>query len=74
MAAGPTLPSPYDQRGPQALLVDLDAPDELSDSVLDWLIDLPDSDKNGPRGLRMHLVTRPPQRCWDPYWLAGSNP
>ncbi|MFD5858718.1 hypothetical protein [Streptomyces chartreusis] len=68
------LPPPYDQRGHQALLTDLDAPDELPDPVLDWLIDLPDSDKNGPRGLRMHLVTRPPQRCWDPYWLTDSNP
>ncbi|MFI9616793.1 hypothetical protein ACIHCM_34805 [Streptomyces sp. NPDC052023] len=73
-AAGLPLPQPYDQRGPGALLADLDAPDEVSPPVLDWLIDLPDAGVHGPRGLRMHHATRPPQRCWDPHWLADDNP
>lgn len=74
VAAGLTLPSPYDERGPDALLADLDAPDQVPDPILDWLIDLPDAGVHGPRGLRMHLVTRPPQSCWDPYWLTDSTP
>lgn len=73
-AAGLPLPPPYDQRGPEALLADLDAPDEVPAPVLDWLIDLPDAGVHGPRGLRMRHVTRPPQRCWDPYWLTDDNP
>ncbi len=73
-AAGLPLPPPYDQRGPDALLADLDAPDEVPAPVLDWLIDLPDAGVHGPRGLRMHPVTRPPQHCWDPYWLTDGNP
>jgi hypothetical protein len=73
-AAGLALPAPYDERGPDALLADLDAPDQVPDLVLDWLIDLPEADHNGPRGLRMHNVTRPPHRYWDPYWLTDHNP
>ncbi|MGK5692001.1 hypothetical protein ACSNOJ_03650 [Streptomyces sp. URMC 128] len=73
-AAGLSLPAPYDQRGPDALLADLDAPDQVPDTVLDWLIDLPDTGRDGPRGLRMNRVTRPPQHCWDPYGLTDHNP
>jgi hypothetical protein len=68
--AGLALPSPYDSRGEDALLADLEAPDRLPDHVLDWLIDLPQSRADGPHGLRFHAVTRPAQRCWDPYWLT----
>jgi hypothetical protein len=74
MAAGLALPQPYDQRGPDALLADLDAPDEVPAPVLDWLIDLPGAGIHGPRGLRMHHASRPPQRCWDPYWLTDGTP
>ncbi|MET9720275.1 hypothetical protein ABZZ46_33400 [Streptomyces rochei] len=72
-AAGLVLPAPYDQRSPDILLADLDAPDQVPDTVLDWLIDLPEADHDGPRGLRMNDVTRPPQHCWDPYWLTDHN-
>lgn len=70
--AGLSLPPPYDQRGPDALLADLDAPDEVPAPVLGWLIDLPDAGVHGPRGLRMHHVTRPNRHSWDPYWLTES--
>ncbi|MGW2556330.1 hypothetical protein [Streptomyces sp. NPDC001635] len=73
-AAGLPLPPPYDQRGPDVLLADLDAPDLISDTVLDWLVDLPDASADGPRGLRMNRVIRPPQHCWDPYWLTDHTP
>jgi hypothetical protein len=72
-ATGLALPAPYDRRGPDVLLSDLDAPDQVPDTVLDWLIDLPEADHDGPRGLRMNGVTRPPQHCWDPYWLTDHN-
>jgi hypothetical protein len=65
--AGLGLPLPYDFRGQEALLADLEDPDCVPDHVLDWLIDLPQSRADGPRGLRFHHVTRPVQRCWDPY-------
>ncbi|MFE5097166.1 hypothetical protein ACFRCI_44445 [Streptomyces sp. NPDC056638] len=71
LAAGLPLPAPYDQRGRDALMADLDeAPDRLPDAVLDWLIDLPDAGIDGPYGLRMSDVTRPPQCCWDSYRLT----
>ncbi|MFD4950432.1 hypothetical protein [Streptomyces sp. NPDC058451] len=73
-AAGLSLPPPYGQSGPDVLLADLDAPDQVPDTVLDWLIDPPEADHEGPRGLRMNGVTRPPQHCWDPYWLTDPNP
>ncbi|WP_330343372.1 hypothetical protein OHA09_36155 [Streptomyces longwoodensis] len=68
-ATGLALPAPYDRRGPDVLLSDLDAPDQVPDTVLD----LPEADHDGPRGLRMNGVTRPPQHCWDPYWLTDHN-
>ncbi|MGW9027906.1 hypothetical protein ACWGQ5_27835 [Streptomyces sp. NPDC055722] len=71
-SAGLALPQPYDFRGADALIADLDQPDLVADTVLDWLIDLPDAGLDGPRGLRFNSVTRPPQRCWDPYWLTGN--
>ncbi|TKA00496.1 hypothetical protein [Actinacidiphila oryziradicis] len=74
LTAGFTLPHPYNDRGAHALIADLDHPDLVSDSVLDWLIDLPEAGVDGPRGLRFNTVTRPLQRCWDPYWLAESQP
>ncbi|MFJ3644467.1 hypothetical protein [Streptomyces murinus] len=74
IAAGLPLPPPYDQQGPDALLADLDAPDEVPESVLDWLIDPPRAGDRTPRGLRMHHVTRPLRHRWDPYWLSDSIP
>lgn len=61
------LPEPYDARGCAELLADLENPDLLPDQVLDWLIDLPGSDIDGPRGLRFNQATRPPLRRWDPF-------
>ncbi|RZU46627.1 hypothetical protein EV385_6703 [Krasilnikovia cinnamomea] len=58
IAAGVALPEPYDVRGADVLVRDLADPDNVSDEVLDWLIDLPGSAKaKGPYGLRFHPVT-----------------
>ncbi|WP_326647253.1 hypothetical protein [Streptomyces sp. NBC_01750] len=67
IAAGLSLPAPYDQRGAELLLTDLDDPDLLADDVLDWIIDLPQAGIDGPRGLRFNTITRRPHRHWDPY-------
>ncbi|GAA5112735.1 hypothetical protein GCM10025762_23350 [Haloechinothrix salitolerans] len=64
-AADIPLPSPYDARGVTALLGDLERPNELSDAVLGWLIDMPAGGVHGPRGLRMHDAARPPVRTID---------
>jgi hypothetical protein len=62
-AAGIALPVPYDSRGALALAADLADPEQVSDIVLDWLIDMPGPGTDGPRGLRMHTeVTRPVYR------------
>jgi hypothetical protein len=73
IAAGLRLPTPYDREGPDALLSDLQDPDRLTDTVLDWFIDLPDAGIEGPRGLRMNSITRPPRHCWDPFWLTETG-
>ncbi|WP_405419437.1 hypothetical protein [Streptomyces erythrochromogenes] len=72
--AGLDLPAPYDLRGVDSLLADLADPDLLPDDVLDWVIGLPQASIDGPRGLRFNPITRPPQRCWDPYWLEDNQP
>ncbi|MFE6691347.1 hypothetical protein ACFVFQ_33370 [Streptomyces sp. NPDC057743] len=66
--AGFTLPQPYDCRGPEALIGDLEQPDMQSDAVLDWLIDMPESTETGPYGLRRHPSTQPIVRTYDPWW------
>ena len=60
VAAGLTLPAPYDTRdGGDALVEDLRDPDRVSDDVLAWLIDPP----GGVDGLRNHLeATAPVER------------
>ncbi|NGN62562.1 hypothetical protein G5C51_01405 [Streptomyces sp. A7024] len=73
-AGGAALPKPYDDRGSAALLTDLENPDRLPNQVLDWLIDIPETDADGPRGLRMHPATRPQLRYWDPFWLNEHHP
>ncbi|WGD45157.1 hypothetical protein [Streptomyces cathayae] len=70
--AGLTLPQPYNFRGTQDLLADVDRPDLLADTVLDWLIDMPEAGADGPRGLRFTTATRPLLRHWDPYWLSDT--
>jgi len=64
--AGIDLPSPYDERGQEALLADLEDPSQLSDDVFTWLIDMPGAAEDGPRGLRMHDATRPRTRVITP--------
>jgi hypothetical protein len=73
IAAGLRLPAPYDREGPDVLLTDLQDPDRLTDTVLDWFIDLPDAGIEGPRGLRMNSIPRPPRHCWDPFWLTETG-
>lgn len=70
VAAGLTLPAPYDQQGPQALVAALiDAPDALEDAVLKFCIDPPKAaDGRHPGGLRMSRVT-PPIRHIQPLQL-----
>lgn len=72
VAAGLPLPQPYDQRGSEALLADLDAPDEVPAPVLDWLIDLPGPRVHGPRGLRMHHGSRPSAPRTAPRRMEGE--
>ncbi len=67
---GISLPPPYNDRGASALLDDLADPDQVSDNIWDWLIDMPEADIDGPRGLRFHHATQPVTHRWDPYWLA----
>jgi hypothetical protein len=59
VSASVALPSPYETKGVDVLLSDLQEPDSLSDDVLAWLIDIPGTDIDGPRGLRCHPSTRP---------------
>jgi DNA-binding transcriptional ArsR family regulator len=65
--AGITPPAPYDERGPEALEADLADPQHLDDTVLNWLIDMPDGGVNRPRGVRSHPATQPPIQTIDPY-------
>ncbi|WP_327167154.1 hypothetical protein [Streptomyces subrutilus] len=73
VAAGLSLPAPYDQRGVEPFLADLDDPDFLTDDALDWIIDLPQAGIDGPRGLRFTTITRPLHRQWDPFWLSAEQ-
>jgi hypothetical protein len=70
--AGLVLPPPYDTdgtNGAAGLLDDLREPDQVSDEILDWLIDMPFGGVDGPRGLRSHPhATTPIQRT-----IAGSG-
>ncbi|MBO8192031.1 hypothetical protein ITI46_10175 [Streptomyces oryzae] len=71
--AGFSLPQPYDCRGPDALIDDLEHPDLQSDAVLDWLIDMPEATVSGPHGLRHHPVTQPLVREYDPWWVTPEG-
>lgn len=73
IAADLALPAPYDREGPDVFLADLQNPDRLPYTVLDWFIDLPDAGIKGPRGLRMNSITRPLRHCWDPFWLTDTG-
>ncbi|MFJ1637704.1 hypothetical protein [Streptomyces sp. NPDC088256] len=68
-----TLPQPYDCRGSDALIDDLEDPDMQSDAVLDWLIDMPEAPVSGPHGLRHHPVTQPLVREYDPWWATPEG-
>jgi hypothetical protein len=67
--ASVALPSPYETKGIDVLLGDLQEPDSLSDDVLAWMIDIPGTDIDGPRGLRSHPSTRPITREFALYRL-----
>jgi hypothetical protein len=58
--AGLPLPVPYDERGSEMLVQDLVDPDQVSDDVLRWLIDMPGAGVNGPYGLRHHREATAP--------------
>lgn len=73
MSAGVALPPPYEAKGIDALLSDLQEPDSLSDDVLAWLIDVPGTDIDGPLGLRSHPSTRPITREFTPYLLGPDE-
>jgi hypothetical protein len=60
VTVGVDLPPPYDTRGADQLIANLADPDHVSDNVLDWLIDIPDGDTPGPRGLRLHTDAAKP--------------
>jgi hypothetical protein len=70
--AGVALPAPYQAKGIDALLRDLQEPDSLSDDVLAWMIDIPGADLDGPRGLRSHPSTRPITREFALYRLKAD--
>ena len=67
--SGVGLPPPYGTKGIDALLSDLQEPDSLSDDALAWMIDIPGTDIDGPRGLRSHPSTRPIAREFSLYLL-----
>lgn len=73
VAAGVVLPAPYDATGAEAFLRDLQEPDAISDDALGWLIDVPNEDPDGPRGLRYHRATRPLIREFELYVLAAGE-
>lgn len=71
--AGITLPAPYEKKGVEAFLGDLQEPDSLSDDVLAWMIDIPGTGIDGPQGLRSHPSTCPVTREFTLYRL-GNEP
>lgn len=74
-AAGVALPAPYDAAGAEAFLRDLQEPGAISDKALAWLIDIPTTDPDGPRGLRSHSATKPIVREFRLYvFAAGDRP
>ncbi|QQQ80130.1 winged helix-turn-helix transcriptional regulator [Saccharothrix sp. 6-C] len=74
-AAGISLPPPYDDLGAEKFLADLVDPDNVDDTALDWLIDLPSTSVDGPRGLRFHAATRPITRIIEPVnWPVADVP
>jgi hypothetical protein len=73
VGAGIALPAPYDATDVEAFLRDLRQPDAISDEALAWLIDIPDTSPDGPRGLRFHSATRPIIHEFELYALALSD-
>jgi hypothetical protein len=71
--AGVALPPPYETKGIDALLRDLQEPDSLSDDVLAWVIDIPGTLADGPLGLRFHPSTRPITREFTLYLLGPEE-
>lgn len=71
--AGVALPPPYETRGTDAFLSDLQEPDSLSDDALAWVIDIPGTDIDGPQGLRYHSSTRPITREFTLYLLDAEE-
>ncbi|WP_141921291.1 hypothetical protein [Halopolyspora algeriensis] len=63
---GIALPAPYDTAGVERFIADLEEPDQLDDDVLHWLIDMPASGVEGPRGLRSHKASQPVMRVVEP--------
>jgi hypothetical protein len=73
VSAGVALPPPYETKGIDALLSDLQEPDSLGDDVLAWMIDVPGTCIDGPRGLRFHPSTRPITREFALYRLNADE-
>jgi len=73
ISAGVALPPPYETKGIDALLSDLQEPDSLGDDVLAWMIDMPGTDIDGPLGLRFHPSTRPITREFALYRLSADG-
>lgn len=67
--SGVGLPPPYETKDIDALLSDRENPDSLSDDALAWMIDIPGTDIDGPRGLRSHHSTRPIAREFTLYLI-----
>ncbi|MCP3802662.1 MarR family transcriptional regulator [Allokutzneria sp. A3M-2-11 16] len=66
VAGGIILPAPYDGLGSERFIADLAEPDQLDDEALEWLIDMPAADVDGPRGLRFHDASKPISRIVEP--------
>jgi len=73
VSAGAALPPPYETKGIDALLSDLQEPDSLTDNVLAWMIDIPGADIDGLLGLRCHPSTRPVTREFALYRLSADQ-
>ncbi|WP_246039631.1 hypothetical protein [Glycomyces buryatensis] len=57
--AGIPLPSPFDEQGAESFIDAAADPDNLTDAVLDWLIEVPPHGTAESDGLRFHQAARP---------------